>query len=139
MILDKKSIKNSFFKIFLQLWRFGVTGGIAFVIDFFLLIVLTELLSINYLLSATLSFISAVIFNYILSVYWVYDVKQERKGSFLVTALFFSLALIGLCINNIILFIGVEYFNIHYTIIKSFSAFTVMIFNFTSRKFLLEF
>ena len=45
--------------------KFGVVGVIAFIIDYGLLALLTEVFGVNYLVSATISFTASVIFNYL--------------------------------------------------------------------------
>lgn len=55
-----------------QIVRFLVTGALAFVIDYGILISLTELAGVNYLISAAAGFLAAVLFNYVLSVRWVF-------------------------------------------------------------------
>ena len=52
-------------KIINQLFKFGIVGGIAFVIDYGLLYLLTEKIGIYYLVSSLISFSVSVIFNYI--------------------------------------------------------------------------
>ena len=53
-----------------QIIRFAFVGGSAFVIDYGVMIFLTELIGINYLISSGISFSVSVIYNYILSVHW---------------------------------------------------------------------
>ena len=43
-------------KLIAQFMKFGVVGVIAFVIDYGLMVALTELVGVNYLISATISF-----------------------------------------------------------------------------------
>ena len=43
--------------------KFGVVGVIAFIIDYGLLALLTEVFGVNYLVSATISFTASVICN----------------------------------------------------------------------------
>lgn len=50
-------------KIIAQFMKFGVVGFIAFVIDYGLLALLTETVGINYLISATISFSTSVVFG----------------------------------------------------------------------------
>ena len=50
-------------KLFAQLMKFGVVGFIAFLIDYGLLAFCTEILHINYLVSATIGFTVSVVFN----------------------------------------------------------------------------
>ena len=66
-------------KIINQLFKFGIVGGIAFVIDYGLLYLLTEKIGIYYLVSSLISFSVSVIFNYIASVLWVFDVDKEKS------------------------------------------------------------
>ena len=65
-------------KLFNQILKFGVVGGIAFVIDYVTLIICKEIININVLLSAAIAFTVSVIFNYILSIKWVFDVNKDE-------------------------------------------------------------
>ena len=64
--------------LFKQIIKFGIVGGIAFLIDYSLLYILTEFLGIYYLYSSIISFIVSLIFNYIASIKWVFDVSQKQ-------------------------------------------------------------
>ena len=94
-------------KLFQQIARFGVIGVLAFAIDYGFLYAFTEWLGIYYLISSVLSFSISVIFNYIASVLWVFDVKQEtsKTRNFI---LFIVFSVIGLGINQLIMWLGVE-------------------------------
>lgn len=120
-----------------QIYRFAVVGGLAFIIDFTLLLYLTEIAGLNYLLSATLSFIFSVLFNYILSVFWVFDGRKHYR-SLSKVLLFFILATCGLLLNNAIMWFSVEILAISYIIGKLVATAVVMVFNFVTRKLLLE-
>ena len=129
-------------KLFVQIMRFAVVGGIAFVIDFGLLLFLTEYVGLNYLLSATISFIVSVIVNYLLSIAWVFTAAKGQPKSKTKSAiqiiLFFILSTCGLFINNGIIWFSVEILSISYIIGKLVATFVVMVFNFITRKILLE-
>lgn len=109
----------------------------AFAIDYCLLILLTETFGINYLLSATLSFSVSVIYNYMLSVRFVFSHNNalSRSSEFFI---FVILAVSGLAINNALIWSGVEMLAIDYRIIKVFVGAIVGIWNFVTRKLLLE-
>ena len=71
-------------KLFIQIFRFGIVGLIAFIIDYSILIFCKEVLNLNVLLSSAIAFIISVIVNYILSVKWVFNVnnKNDSKRNF---------------------------------------------------------
>ena len=124
-------------KLIRQLFRFGIVGVIAFVIDYGLLYILTEKCGIYYLVSSLISFGVSVIFNYIASVIWVFDV-DKRKSKVKNFVYFIALSVVGLAINELIMWLGVDKMHIYYMLVKLFATAIVMIFNFITRKMFLE-
>lgn len=124
-------------KIFTQIFRFGVVGGIAFVIDYSVLFVCTEFLGIYYLISSLISFSVSTVFNYIASIRWVFDVNQEKsqRKNFV---LFIVFSVIGLGLNQLIMWFGVDILHIYYMLVKIGATAIVMVFNFITRKIFLE-
>lgn len=120
-----------------QFMKFGVVGVIAFVIDYGLLVLLTEAFSINYLVSATISFTASVVFNYAASMRYVFTHKEgmSRRREFVI---FVVLSVIGLVINNACMWAGVELFGIHYMVTKIAATAIVMVWNFVTRKIFLD-
>lgn len=120
-----------------QIMKFGIVGVIAFIIDYGTLYMFVEFFNINYLLAAALSFAISVIFNYIASMAYVFkrrnDMSKNREF-----VIFVFLSLIGLLINQIIMWICVEKISIFYMLAKIFATTVVMIWNFISRKMFLE-
>ena len=123
-------------KLFKQLFRFGIVGGLAFLIDSGVLFVLTEYLNVYYLVSSVISFIVSLIFNYILSILWVFDIK--KKQTIKEISLFVILSVIGLGINQVVMYVGADILNIYYMICKIISTFIVMVYNFITRKIFIE-
>lgn len=123
-------------KLFVQLFRFGVVGGLAFLIDSGVLFLLTEYLGVYYLISSVISFVVSLIFNYILSIFWVFDVK--RKQTIKEIVIFVVLSVIGLLVNQAVMYLGVDIFSIHYMLCKIISTLIVMIYNFATRKIFIE-
>ena len=60
--------------------KFSVVGVIAFVIDYGLLALLTEVFGVNYLVSATISFTVSVIFNYLASMRYLCQFRRGRNS-----------------------------------------------------------
>lgn len=123
--------------VFQQLERFAVVGGTAFLIDYGIMILLTEVFHINYLMSSCISFCISVIYNYVLSVCWVFNVDEE-KGHVEKFAAFMILSVIGLGINQIVMWLSVEQLGIFYKLSKIGATAIVMIYNFVTRKLFLE-
>ena len=124
-------------KLIEQIMKFGVVGVIAFVIDCGLLALLTEVFSVNYLVSATVSFTVSVVFNYVASMRYVFTHKDgmSRHREF---AIFVTLSVIGLLINNFCMWAGVELLGIHYLVTKIGATAIVMVWNFVTRKIFLD-
>lgn len=120
-----------------QIIRFGFVGGGAFLIDYGAMIFLTEVFGINYLISSAVSFCVSVIFNYILSVKWVFNISGERKQVQDLT-IFMVLSVIGLGINQLIMWIAVDKLHVFYMISKIGATAVVMVYNFITRKIFLE-
>ena len=119
-----------------QLIRFGIVGVIATIIDYVILYLLTEYLDVYYLMSSTISFIISLIVNYLLSIYWVFAVK--KKQTIKEVMLFIILSVIGLIVNQLILYIGTNIFNLYYMMSKLIATILVMIYNFITRKKFIE-
>ena len=128
-------LKNN--KLFQQIFKFGIVGGIAFIIDYGIMVISKELLGFSILLSAGLGFTISIIFNYIASVKWVFDVNKEKdeKKNFI---LFIVFSIIGLVLTELIMFVGTNIINISYLIVKIAATAIVMVFNFITRKLFLE-
>lgn len=120
-----------------QFMKFGVVGAVAFVIDYGLLALLTEVFGVNYLASATISFTASVVFNYVASMRYVFTHKEgmSRRREFVI---FVVLSVVGLGINNACMWAGVELFGIHYLLTKIVATAIVMVWNFVTRKIFLD-
>lgn len=124
-------------KLIFQLIKFGAVGFLCFLIDYGLMILLTEQFSINYLLSCCISFTVSVIVNYLLSMKFVFIAKpgMNKKIEFLI---FVVLSVIGLGLNQLLMWLFVEKIFIMYQLAKIIVTVIVMLFNFITRKIFLE-
>ncbi len=146
-------------KLLYQIFKFGVVGGVCFVIDYVIgLVVMNIIIAIageQYFEMASVAasvvgFVVSVIANYILSFKFVFERKEDldRKTEF---GAFLILSIIGMGINSLIIWLGVSvvYGNIAwlsahvgysamYTLAKVVATAVVMVYNFITRKIFLE-
>ena len=130
-----EKIKNN--KLMMQIIKFGIVGGIATIIDFAVFYILHEVLGINTIISNVCSFTISVVYNYIASIKWVFDV-DENKNKKTQFVLFIVFSLIGMGINTAIVYICTDLMNLYSMIGKVIATAVVMVFNFITRKKFLE-
>jgi len=120
-------------KTFIQLFRYGFVGGIAYSVDFGSLVFLTEVFKIHYLISAAIAFILGLLTYYALSIFWVFSKRTlaDKRIEFLI---FSTIGLIGLGLNEVIIWFFTEFVHFHYLISKIFSTIVVFFWNFFARK-----
>ena len=119
-----------------QFLKFGVVGAIAFLIDYGVLMLLSQVIGMDPVISASISFVVSVVFNYVASMHYVFTRRDDisRRREFTV---FVILSAIGLVINEIIMVIGVNVLGdsaLMVTITKLVATAIVMVWNFVSRK-----
>ena len=121
---------------YIELFRYTFVGGIAFIADFSSLFIFTDFFKIYYLISAALAFLIGSVINYSLSISWVFS-KRTLSSRQLEFGIFLIIGVVGLGINEFIIWIFTEYIHFHYLVSKIFSAGIVFMWNFSARKFLL--
>lgn len=116
-----------------QFTRYLVVGGLAFVVDFGLLYLLTEFAGLHYLISAAIAFLFGLITNYCLSLLWVFD-RRTMDNAAIEFVIFTAIGIVGLGLNEVIIWFVREKIHFHYMIAKMISAGIVLIWNFGARK-----
>lgn len=120
-----------------QISKFSVVGATAFFIDWGTMTFLTEVFGVHYMISTTIGFVVSVIFNYMASMRFVFTHKEEmsRRREFII---FIVLSVLGLLLNNVLMFIFVDLVHVDYRISKVFATAVVMVYNFVTRKVFLD-
>ncbi|EKE14721.1 MAG: hypothetical protein ACD_12C00326G0002 [uncultured bacterium] len=118
-------------KINIQFFRYLLVGGIATLVDLGSLFVLTDLLGIYYLISGAIAFILGLLINYLLARFWVFRSRYSVIKEFMI---FSFIGLIGLGLNELLLYILVAIFYWWYLAAKIVSIFLVLVWNFLARR-----
>ena len=125
----KKILFGKTTNLFIQFFRYTLVGGLAFVVDLVLLFVLTEYAHWHYLVSATLSFLAGLLVNYILSTQWIFR-SSKIKNKKIEFILFGLIGVIGLGLNNVLLYFFTDLIGLYYMLSKLITAVLVYAWNF---------
>lgn len=134
--MDVQKLKKNILVV--QFCRFFIVGVLAFFLNIVLFYILENILFVNYIISTIIAFIAALIFNYILSMKYVFKGGDNRlqflsKGFYL----FAIISLIGLGLHTFLVYFMVDKLNIWSIFSNTMSSGIVMIYNFIARKLIL--
>ena len=119
----------------LQYAKFAAVGIVSLMVDYVFMVFFTEnsAFGLDYFQACAFSYTLSVFVNYFLSMKYVFH-GREDMGKVKEASIFFMLSLIGLFLNQMIMWIAVEMFQIYYIVAKLLSTFLVTNYNFISRK-----
>ena len=115
-----------------KLLRYGFSSGMALLVDVGLMLALVHWFDFHYLLAAAIGFSSGCLVAWVLSISIVFDDQSSRAASHNLF-LFSLVGVLGLILNHIILYIGVDLLQIGLLFAKAASAIIVFWFNFFLR------
>lgn len=116
--------------------RFFWAGSFSFAVDFSLLLVLTEFARVNYLWSNLAAVTAGLIINYLLCVKWVF-VNRRYSRVEVEFPIFVMLSIIGLTLNELLLWVSVEFAGLHYLFAKIIVTLAIFVVNFFLKKVVL--
>ena len=119
----------------LQYAKFAVVGITSLMVDYVFMVFLTEnsAFGLDYFQASAFSYTLSVFVNYILSMKFVFHGRDDM-GKVKEATIFFVLSLVGLFLNQMIMWIAVELLSIYYVGAKLLSTLLVTNYNFISRK-----
>lgn len=123
--------------LLVQIFKFIIVGGIATLIDWVIYFILYKIVKLNPLYANIISFSISVIYNYIASCKYVFKVDTSKSKSRRFIE-FITFALIGLLINELLIFGLVTKLKWNAMLVKIIATAIVMVFNFVTRKKFLE-
>jgi len=129
-------LKGKTGNLFIQLFRYFVSGGIAFAIDFLLLYLLTDKLQIYYLLSAMIAFSVGLLITYVLSISWIFN-KRRLRNRWTELLIFIGIGLTGLLLTYLFMRHFTDSLQLHYLLSKLLTTIIVFFWNFVMKRVVL--
>ena len=119
----------------LQYAKFAIVGIISVMVDYVFMVFLAEnsAFGLDYFQASAFSYTLSVFVNYILSMKYVFQGRDDM-GKVKEASIFFMLSLVGLFLNQMIMWAAVEMIGLYYVAAKLLSTLLVTNYNFISRK-----
>ena len=123
--------------------RYVVVGGLAFLADFGMLVLIQELFLRQFAwgvyIATVFGFVVGLVVNYFLSLWFVFTQRKDKGkgrsvGAFLVFAV---IGLLGLLWTELGMWIGIEVFSWNYMVVKILVTGAVLVWNYLGRKLLI--
>ncbi|WP_207425918.1 GtrA family protein [Pedobacter sp. SYSU D00535] len=115
-----------------QVSRFVLVGGLSFLIEYVLFIILVDVAGIKYTQANLPAMTVAIICNYFLTKWFVFQPKRHNgKITFVLFTLF---TLMGVVLNQFMLWFMVEQIAVDVKVSKVLAVSTVAIFNYFTKK-----
>ncbi len=124
-------------RLFGQFVRFLVVGLLSFCLDYGLFFLLFHYFAVQYIIASTVSFTLSLVLNYILTLRFVFEVREGRSVA-KEFAMYVGLNILALGLNQAILFVTVDGLGASPLIGKLIATAVVLVYNFISRKLLIE-
>ncbi len=115
-----------------QLFKFGVVGGIGYVINLAVFALLTQALGVHHILSAVGAFCVAVTNNFLWNRHWTFGATDGHAG--FQAARFFTVSALALAVNLILLYLLVDVAGAPELPSQALSVAAAMPFNFVGNK-----
>ena len=131
-----KLFKQATDDVFVQVFRYVLSGALAYAVDYCSLIVLVEVFKMHYLNAALAAFLLGSVTSYVLNVAWAFD-RRTFKNRYFEIFVFVIIAIAGLFMNQYIIWAFTENVKFHYLFSKFIATMVVFTWNFFARKYIL--
>lgn len=125
-------------KLFKQFFDFALVGVLATVIDYLVFVLFYNLLNTHYLTATLLAFVIATVFNYWASMRYVFVSRYQADEKLKEMIIFVSLSILGMILTSTLMVLTVDGWQVPANVAKILVTGVVMVFNYVSRKLLLE-
>ena len=114
-----------------QFLRFAGAGAIGTVVQYVILIILVQLTWAEAVAASFIGFVCGALVNYFLSHRYVFSSNLPHREA---VFKFFTVAVVGLGINTMIMVAGVQMLNLHYLLVQVIATGLVLLWNFAGNK-----
>ena len=118
---------------FLQFFRYVFVGGIATIVDWSILFLLTDIVSIYYLFYACFSFLAGLIVNFLLSKLMVFKTEEAKVNGVLEFVAYAIIGAVGLGLTELIMFGFTDCLKFHYMMSKAIATAMTLVWNYIAR------
>ncbi len=115
-----------------KIFKFGIVGFIGMCWDFLITWLLKEKFKVNKYVANSIGFSCAVINNFILNLYWTFNVSGNTTNFFI---RFILISIIGLGLNNFFVWLFNERFHVNFYGAKALAVLCVFAWNFTANNY----
>ncbi len=119
---------------FLQFFRYLFVGGVATIVDWGVLYVMTSVLGVYYLYSSIASFMAGLLTNFILSKLLVFKASEARVNPWMEFLGYALIGVVGLGITELILYVMTDLLGVYYMVSKVVATVVVLAWNYIARK-----
>ncbi|MFP4118709.1 MAG: glycosyltransferase [Candidatus Woesearchaeota archaeon] len=126
MMLAKQAVRSN--KKFL---KFAVVGTSGAIVNFGLLIALTEIAGMYYVFSSAIAVETSIVTNFLLNNFWTWRKNNHENGFFGRFLRFNLVSLVALALNVSVLYLLTEYVGLWYVLANFFGILAGMLVNFT--------
>lgn len=122
--------------LFYQMFRYILSGGVAFIIDFSVLWFLTEVVDFHYLVSTIIANTVGLIVTYIFSIFWIFDSRSVKNKTIEFTV-FALIGVIGILMTLFFMWLITDIIGVSYLISKVITVSFVAVIGFILKKLIL--
>ena len=134
-----KLIENPFIYKYKKRLKYGAVSLVGEIVDILVLFILTNFVGFYYILSAIISYLSAIFINFNLNKKFTFKFKNKCFRDYVVSLVkYLLISLGGMIINISLLAFIVELFNLNYLISKIIVNIVVFIFIYKGHSFILK-
>lgn len=117
----------------IEFFRYFMAGGLSFAADMVVLMFLAEALGFHYLAANAVSVMVGITVNYLMCIKWVFTIRRISNAT-LETSAFVLICLVGLTLNELLLWLIVAGLSLHYLVAKVIVTGMVFIINYAMKK-----